>query len=116
MQIRHFLRLLYYAMVGLLSTLSMSLFGAVVCWLVLGMLINPPKLIPYVVALVTMTSVALGAWAKASRLRERAESTIRHRLKVFCQIRCRFRFWFRSRFIPLPGGPSLPDITLKTEI
>ena len=52
------------------------------CWLVLGMLINPPKLIPYVVALVTMTSVALGAWAKASRLRERAESTIRHRLKV----------------------------------
>jgi hypothetical protein len=66
-----------------MSFFSIYLIVAVNCWLVLGLLIDPPRLLPYVVAVVCMVSVALASWSNKVRLRTRADTNIRQRLKVF---------------------------------
>jgi len=80
---RRVLRTLYYSFAFVMSFVSLFLVGAVVCWLVLGMLIDSARVMPYLITLVTMTCVSLATCVKSIRLRERADASIRQRLRVF---------------------------------
>jgi len=80
---RRVLRHLYYFVTALMYFFSIFLLCSVGCWLVLGLLIDPPRLLPYVISVVSILAVALASWSQKVRLRVRAESNIRQRLKAF---------------------------------
>jgi hypothetical protein len=82
-KVRRVIRHLVYGLLFILSFFSMFLLGCVICWLVLGVLIDPPRVMPYLIAIITMTCVGLATWAKSMRLRDRTDTVIRQRLKVF---------------------------------
>ena len=82
-RVRRVVRHLYYVFLAIISFFSLFLLGCIICWMVLGVLIAPPRVMPYLIAMITMTCVGLATWARCMRLRARIDIVIRQRLKVF---------------------------------